>query len=98
MDTATAELSPNGDVLLKTGVPGLDDVLAGGLTARRLYLLEGAPGAGKTTVAVQFLLGGAMLGERVLYITLSETGVELTTVETMKSDAPVLPARRPVTL
>lgn len=77
MDTATAELSPNGDVLLKTGVPGLDDVLAGGLTARRLYLLEGAPGAGKTTVAVQFLLGGAMLGERVLYITLSETGVEL---------------------
>jgi len=40
--------------LLKMGVPGLDDVLGGGLTAHRLYLLEGAPGAGKTTVAIQF--------------------------------------------
>jgi circadian clock protein KaiC len=63
--------------LLKTGVTGLDDVLGGGLTAFRLYLLEGAPGAGKTTVAIQFLLSGAAAGESVLYVTLSETAREL---------------------
>src|ERR1700733_12794537 len=49
------------------GVPGLDDVLAGGLARNRLYLLEGAPGSGKTTLALQFLLDGARLGERGLY-------------------------------
>ncbi|WP_184526256.1 ATPase domain-containing protein [Variovorax sp. Sphag1AA] len=59
------------------GVPGLDDVLAGGLTPERLYLVEGAPGAGKTTLAIQFLREGASQGERSLYITLSETSVEL---------------------
>ncbi|MBO9648247.1 MAG: AAA family ATPase [Variovorax sp.] len=59
------------------GVPGLDDVLAGGLTPERLYLVEGAPGAGKTTLAIQFLREGASQGERSLYITLSETAVEL---------------------
>lgn len=63
--------------LLRTGVPGLDDVLGGGLTANRLYLLEGAPGAGKTTVAIQFLRSGATAGEPVLYVTLSETASEL---------------------
>ncbi|SEA98299.1 ATPase domain-containing protein [Variovorax sp. YR216] len=63
--------------LLKMGVPGLDDVLGGGLTAERLYLAEGAPGAGKTTLAIQFLREGAARGERTLYITLSETAVEL---------------------
>jgi circadian clock protein KaiC len=55
----------------------LDDVLAGGLTRDRLYLLEGHPGTGKTTLALQFLLEGAAAGERVLYITLSETEDEL---------------------
>jgi len=65
------------DGVLKTGVPGLDDILAGGLTANRLYLLEGAPGTGKTTIAMQFLRAGADRGEAVLYVTLSETAHEL---------------------
>jgi circadian clock protein KaiC len=60
-----------------TGAAGLDEILAGGLTAGRLFLLEGSPGAGKTTLATQFLLAGAEAGETVLYITLSETEEEL---------------------
>ncbi|MEO8547310.1 MAG: ATPase domain-containing protein [Sphingomicrobium sp.] len=59
------------------GVAGLDDVLAGGLRPRRVYLLEGSPGTGKTTIATQFLLEGSRQGERGLYITLSETEAEL---------------------
>jgi circadian clock protein KaiC len=61
----------------RTGVPGLDDVLAGGLTAGHVFLLEGNPGTGKTTIALRFLLEGAAAGERCLYITLSETEQEL---------------------
>ena len=61
-----------------TGVDGFDAVLGGGLPAGRLYLLEGDPGTGKTTVALQFLLEGKRLGERVAFITLSESKVELT--------------------
>lgn len=60
-----------------TGVTGLDDILAGGWSRGHVYLLEGAPGAGKTTLALQFLLDGAERGEPCLYITLSETGEEL---------------------
>jgi circadian clock protein KaiC len=60
-----------------TGISGLDDIVAGGLTERRVFLIEGAPGAGKTTAALQFLLEGARLGEKGLYITLSETDEEL---------------------
>ena len=60
-----------------TGVPGLDEVLRGGLPRNRLYLLEGEPGAGKTTLALQFLFEGARQGESVLYITLSESKEEL---------------------
>jgi len=47
---------------ISTGVPGLDDVLSGGLTANRLYLLQGRPGSGKTTLALQFLMAGAAAG------------------------------------
>jgi len=60
-----------------TGVPGLDDILSGGLLSHRLYLIEGDPGAGKTTLALQFLLEGVRAGEKCLYITLSETKEEL---------------------
>src|SRR3569623_3689968 len=59
------------------GVGGLDDITDGGLTRGRLYLLEGSPGTGKTTIAMQFLMDGAAKGERALYITLSETDDEL---------------------
>ena len=59
------------------GVPGLDDILMGGLTRNRLYLMEGAPGSGKTTLGLQYLLEGANAGEKGLYITLSETEQEL---------------------
>jgi len=58
-------------------VPGLDDITVGGLTRGRLYLLEGSPGTGKTTIATQFLMAGAAAGEATLYITLSETEDEL---------------------
>jgi len=60
-----------------TGVAGLDDITAGGFARGRLYLVEGSPGTGKTTIASQFLLAGAAAGERCLYITLSETEEEL---------------------
>ncbi len=60
-----------------TGIEGLDEILHGGLNANRLHLIEGDPGAGKTTLALQFLMEGRRLGERVLYITLSETEEEL---------------------
>ena len=63
--------------IVSTGIDGLDDVLGGGLTPGRLYLIEGTPGAGKTTLALQFLLEGARAGESVLYVTLSETLEEL---------------------
>ncbi|UDF32379.1 UNVERIFIED_ORG: AAA family ATPase (plasmid) [Roseateles sp. XES5] len=61
----------------KTGVDGLDDILSGGLTRRHVFLLEGSPGTGKTTIALQFLQEGASRGEKCLYITLSETEDEL---------------------
>ena len=60
-----------------TGVSGLDDILAGGLTRGRGFLLEGSPGTGKTTIATQFLMEGAAQGEKCLYVTLSETDEEM---------------------
>ena len=63
-----------------TAVEGLDAILGGGLPADRLYLIEGSPGTGKTTLALQFLREGARLGEPVLYVALSETNEELTEV------------------
>lgn len=63
-----------------TGVEGLDKILRGGLPCNRIYLLEGNPGTGKTTLALQFLLEGIRRGERGLYVTLSETEDELVSV------------------
>jgi circadian clock protein KaiC len=60
-----------------TGVPGLDDILGGGLMTGHVFLLEGTPGTGKTTIALRFLLEGSQAGETCLYITLSETDAEL---------------------
>lgn len=66
--------------LARTGVAGLDTILGGGLTANRLYLVEGTPGTGKTTLSLQFLLEGVRLGQPCLYVTLSESERELRAV------------------
>lgn len=63
-----------------TGIAGLDDILIGGFIPNRLYLIEGMPGSGKTTLAFQFLLEGVQQGEPVLYVTLSETEEEIQAV------------------
>ena len=73
MTDPTTELLPS----VATGIAGLDELLRGGLTRDRMYLLEGTPGTGKTTLALQFLLRGRDVGERTLYVTLSETANEL---------------------
>ncbi len=63
-----------------TGIPGLDDILLGGFAEHRMYLVDGHPGVGKTTLAMQFLLEGVRLGEPCLYVTLSETRDEMEAV------------------
>ena len=60
-----------------TGIQGLDDILGGGFPLHRMYLVQGDPGAGKTTLALQFLLAGVQQGESGVYVTLSETEEEL---------------------
>jgi circadian clock protein KaiC len=67
-------------VRLSTGIKGLDEILDGGLPAHSVYLVEGAPGAGKTTLALQFLLEGVRAGETGMYVALSETEEELRAV------------------
>ena len=62
---------------VSTGIPGLDEVLGGGLPPGNMYLVEGESGAGKTTLGLQFLLEGVRRGERTLWITLSETEAQL---------------------
>jgi circadian clock protein KaiC len=74
---ATVKKQAQGADIVKTGVYGLDGVLGGGFTPNRLYLVHGTPGAGKTTLALQYLLEGKKKGERVFYVTLSETKDEL---------------------
>jgi circadian clock protein KaiC len=72
--------SPGSAPAVPSGVPGLDTVLSGGFAQDRVHLVEGAPGSGKTTLGLQFLMDGAARGERGLYITLSESKIELVSV------------------
>lgn len=67
----------NPEIRLSTGVDGLDDILNGGIPRGHLYLVEGDPGTGKTTLALQFLLEGARRKEKGIYVTLSESKIEL---------------------
>src|ERR1700755_2099697 len=78
--SASRDNEPTDLPRISTGSAGLDDILGRGFDANRMYLYEGRPGTGKTTIALQFLLKGADAGERVLYITLSETKRELNLV------------------
>ncbi len=73
-------LPPDPTSRISMGIPGLDNILDGGLTSGRVYLIEGNPGTGKTTLSLQFLLEGLRKGEPGLYITLSETEEELRAV------------------
>ncbi|CAN5705867.1 ATPase domain-containing protein [soil metagenome] len=77
MPPSTDSLAPAHQPRAATGIDGLDNVLGGGLPRGHLYLVEGTPGAGKTTLGLQFLLEGRARGERGLYVTLSETATEL---------------------
>ena len=72
--------APEVSAVSATGTAGLDQILGGGFTPHRLYLIEGDPGAGKTTLALGYLLEGAKRGEKGLYVTLSETREEITSV------------------
>jgi circadian clock protein KaiC len=77
MGERTSEADEAASAKLSTGVPGLDEVLGGGLRVQRLYLALGDPGVGKTTMGLQFLLEGVRRGEPSLYATLSETREEV---------------------
>ena len=72
---AATQASGGGRAL--TGITGLDEILAGGLPRDRFYMVEGTPGTGKTTIALQFLLEGRRCGERGMFVTLAETADEL---------------------
>lgn len=71
---------PSSSIDAASGIDGLDHVLCGGFTPNRMYLLEGVPGSGKTTLAMQFLFAGVAAGEPVLYVSLSESLEELRSV------------------
>jgi circadian clock protein KaiC len=80
MPQPEALLSSQETLQSPTGCPGLDDIIGGGLPRGHFYLLEGEPGTGKTTIALQFMQEGLRRGEKVLYITLSETAEDLRSV------------------
>lgn len=80
MSVSSAGAGVGSSARVSTGVEGLDAILDGGLPTKHLYLVEGTPGTGKTTLALQFLLAGAAKGQRGVYVTLSETRRELTEV------------------
>jgi circadian clock protein KaiC len=75
--TETISTIKHQETRVLTGVHGLDDILGGGLPVNHLYLIDGEPGSGKTTIALQYLRDGAVRGERCLYVTLSENKAEL---------------------
>ena len=75
--TTSSTAAPRTIHRLDTGIAGLNEILRGGLPPGQMYLLEGDPGTGKTTIAMQFIMAGQALGEKVLYITLSEPRSEL---------------------
>jgi len=74
---STRATQPDKGKLITIGIDGLDEVLRGGLVPHGLYLIEGDPGSGKTTLALQFMLAGIKRGERCMYVTLSEEELEL---------------------
>jgi circadian clock protein KaiC len=76
-DQISSVEAPDSEVRVRTGISGLDDVLCGGFPGGHFYLVEGDPGAGKTTLGMQFLLEGRNRGEKGLYVTLSESKREL---------------------
>ncbi|RUZ82964.1 serine/threonine protein kinase, partial [Mesorhizobium sp. M7A.F.Ca.CA.001.14.1.1] len=63
--------------VVSSGIAGLDEILRGGLPASNFYIVQGDPGAGKTTAALQFLRAGVAAGERCIYVSLSQTAAEL---------------------
>src|SRR5512142_905084 len=72
--------TPSTTTRCSMGSPGMDEVLGGGLPSGHFYLLEGEPGTGKTTLALQFMIEGLRQGETVLYVTLSESRRDLMVV------------------
>jgi circadian clock protein KaiC len=77
MRTPTPELNAPDLPLVATGITGLDDILLGGLPGGQIYLIEGDPGTGKTTLAMQFMQEGMRSGESCLYVTFSESRLQL---------------------
>src|SRR3954470_23493603 len=75
--TTTVAPVTGSDTRISSGIAGLDDVLGGGFPRNHLYLVEGDPGTGKTTLALQYLIAGAQAGEKCMYVTLSESRREL---------------------
>jgi len=71
---------PEAPATISSGVPAFDGILGGGFTPHRFYMIQGVPGSGKTTLALQFLMEGARQGESVLYVTLSETEEEIRSI------------------